>query len=174
MTFVSISPCTRSASSSKGHKVRVSDLISGLLAFLRWCRPCTWRFWYKSHFLMVRLAVGLETGPDSRLEVCFIKCVALGTVLQRALLYHALSRKLFIRFGWNFVCAITCPKLNCTQNLNQIGCMVSETIKLIELYQIDRSLSFSEHVCFILLVLLLVLLLELFLPDFWMSSVLSG
>ena len=33
---------------------------------------------------MVRLAVGLETGPDSRLEVCFIKCVALGTVLQRA------------------------------------------------------------------------------------------
>ena len=33
---------------------------------------------------MVRLAVGLETGPDSRLEVCFIKFVALGTVIQRA------------------------------------------------------------------------------------------
>ena len=42
---------------------------------------------------MVRLAVGLETGPDSRLEVCFIKCVALGTVLQRAMCKYLLEKE---------------------------------------------------------------------------------
>ena len=55
--------------------------------------------------------------------------------------YHAISQKLFIRFGWNFVCAIPCQKLSCTQNFNQIGWIVSKNIKLILQYQIAIAIS---------------------------------
>ena len=45
-------------------KARVSDLISGLWPLLDGAKGQERRFWYQRHFLMVKLAVGLETGRE--------------------------------------------------------------------------------------------------------------